>query len=172
MLLTLSITLRLAAALSPKVYVPRLPQCRGAGWSCARRPCPGTGVPIRCIRRSLARLLSVREIVNVKPMTKVRSDKRIQYEKLRQTGVHVQAVSSSAAPAVVVHRGRDRSVRPRAAHRNCNLNLDDLHGDRPDLICEPQRARGIQRDVHPDETARTSTAAPTNTHWRLLPITC
>jgi hypothetical protein len=27
--------------------------------------------------------------------------------------------------------------------RNCNVNLDDLDWDRPDLGCEPQRARGI-----------------------------
>jgi len=28
-------------------------------------------------------------------------------------------------------------------HRNCNVNLDDLDWDRPDLGCELQRARGI-----------------------------
>ena len=27
--------------------------------------------------------------------------------------------------------------------RNCNVNLDDLRWDRPDLDCEPQQARDI-----------------------------
>ena len=29
-----------------------------------------------------------------------------------------------------------------ARHRNCNVNLDDLGGVRPDLDCEPQLAPG------------------------------
>jgi hypothetical protein len=37
--------------------------------------------------------------------------------------------------------------------RNCNVNLDDLRWDRPDLDCEPQQARGIPRNLRLDETA-------------------
>jgi hypothetical protein len=36
--------------------------------------------------------------------------------------------------------------------RNCNVNLDDLRWDRPDLDCEPQQARGIPRNLRLDET--------------------
>ena len=36
--------------------------------------------------------------------------------------------------------------------RNCNVNLDDLRWDRPDLDCEPQQARGIPRNLQLDET--------------------
>ena len=36
--------------------------------------------------------------------------------------------------------------------RNCNVNLDDLDWDRPDLDCEPQQARGIPRNLQLDET--------------------
>ena len=32
------------------------------------------------------------------------------------------------------------------------MNLDDLYGDRPDLDCEPQQARGIPRKLQLDET--------------------
>jgi len=28
-------------------------------------------------------------------------------------------------------------------HRNCNVKLDDLEWDRPDLDCELQQARGV-----------------------------
>lgn len=42
---------------------------------------------------------------------------------------------------------------PRAPrHRNCNVKLDDLDGDRPDLDCELQQARGIPRNLRLDET--------------------
>ena len=34
----------------------------------------------------------------------------------------------------------------------CNVNLDDLRWDRPDLGCEPQQARGIPRNLRLDET--------------------
>jgi len=37
--------------------------------------------------------------------------------------------------------------------RNCNVNLDDLRWDRPDLDCEPQQARDIPRNLRLDETA-------------------
>jgi len=36
--------------------------------------------------------------------------------------------------------------------RNCNVNLDDLRWDRPELDCEPQQARGIRRNLQLDET--------------------
>jgi hypothetical protein len=36
--------------------------------------------------------------------------------------------------------------------RNCNVNLDDLRWDRPDLDCEPQQARDIPRNLRLDET--------------------
>ena len=38
-------------------------------------------------------------------------------------------------------------------HRNCNVKLDDLDWDRPDLDREPQQARGIPRNLQRDETA-------------------
>jgi hypothetical protein len=42
---------------------------------------------------------------------------------------------------------------PRAPrHRNCNVKLDDLDWDRPDLDCELQQARGIPRNLRLDET--------------------
>jgi hypothetical protein len=44
----------------------------------------------------------------------------------------------------------DFAERPR--HRNCNVNLDDLDQDRPDLGCEPQQARSIARNLQLDET--------------------
>jgi hypothetical protein len=34
----------------------------------------------------------------------------------------------------------------------CNVNLDDLRWDRPDLDCEPQQARDIPRNLLLDET--------------------
>ena len=36
--------------------------------------------------------------------------------------------------------------------RKCNVNLDDLRWDRPDLDCEPQEARVIPRNLQVDET--------------------
>ena len=39
-----------------------------------------------------------------------------------------------------------------AGRRNCNVNLDDVRWDRPDLDCELQQARGIRRDLQLDET--------------------
>jgi hypothetical protein len=35
---------------------------------------------------------------------------------------------------------------------NCNLNVDDLRWDRPDLDCEFEQARGIRRNLQLDET--------------------
>jgi hypothetical protein len=34
--------------------------------------------------------------------------------------------------------------------RNCNVNLDELSWDRPDLDCEPQQARVIPRNLQVD----------------------
>ena len=39
-----------------------------------------------------------------------------------------------------------------SGRRNCNVNLDELRGDRPDLDYEPQQAGGIPRNVQLDET--------------------
>ena len=36
--------------------------------------------------------------------------------------------------------------------RNCNVNLDDLDWNRPDLGCEPPQARRIRRNLQLDET--------------------
>ena len=38
--------------------------------------------------------------------------------------------------------------------RNCNVNLDDLWWDRPDLGYEPQQARVVPRSVQVDETKK------------------
>src|SRR6476660_9115942 len=45
-------------------------------------------------------------------------------------------------------RRSGRTVR----HRNCNVKLDDLDWDRPDLDCALQQARGIPRNLRLDET--------------------
>ena len=42
---------------------------------------------------------------------------------------------------------------PDAGRRNCNVNLDDLDQDRPDLNCEPLQAPGTARNLQLDETA-------------------
>ena len=39
-----------------------------------------------------------------------------------------------------------------AGRRNCNVNLDDLDQDRPDLNCEPLQAPGTARNLQLDET--------------------
>src|SRR6185312_5725582 len=44
--------------------------------------------------------------------------------------------------------------------RNCNVNLDDLRWDRPELDCEPQQARGIRRNLQLDETAVVMVSCP------------
>ena len=36
--------------------------------------------------------------------------------------------------------------------RNCDVNLNNLRWDRPDLNCEPQQAQGIPRNLQVDET--------------------
>jgi hypothetical protein len=42
-----------------------------------------------------------------------------------------------------------------SGRRNCNVNLDELRGDGPDLDCEPQQAGGILRNLQLDETTET-----------------
>ena len=39
-----------------------------------------------------------------------------------------------------------------SGRRNCNVNLDELRGDRPELDCEPLQAGGIPRNLQLDET--------------------
>ena len=41
-----------------------------------------------------------------------------------------------------------------SGRRNCNVNLDELRGDRPDLDCEPEQAGDIPPNLQLDETAR------------------
>ena len=75
----------------------------------------------------------------------------------------LQIVDSSTPPQTVtpVHpRSRDRALRAAArstrpcccGRRNCDVNLNNLRWDRPDLDCEPQQARGIPRNLQLDET--------------------
>ena len=49
-----------------------------------------------------------------------------------------------------------------ADRRTCNVDLDDLRWDRPDLDCEFEQARGIRRNLQLDET-------PTNTEPSTAP---
>jgi LmbE family N-acetylglucosaminyl deacetylase len=44
------------------------------------------------------------------------------------------------------------SKSPGLRRRNCNVNLDDLRWDRPDLHCEPQQASGPPSSLRLDET--------------------
>ena len=46
-----------------------------------------------------------------------------------------------------------------AGRRNCNVNLDDLDQDRPDLNCEPLQAPGTVRNLQLDETVMTLAGA-------------
>src|SRR6478736_4875457 len=39
-----------------------------------------------------------------------------------------------------------------SGRRNCNVSLDELRCDRPDVDCEPQQARGTPRNLELDET--------------------
>ena len=47
-----------------------------------------------------------------------------------------------------------------AGRRNCNVNLDDLDQDRPDLNCEPLQAPGTVRNLQLDETTWAITDVP------------
>jgi hypothetical protein len=40
-------------------------------------------------------------------------------------------------------------------HRKCNVNLDDLRWDCPDIYCERQQEPGIYRNLRPDKTSST-----------------
>jgi hypothetical protein len=69
-----------------------------------------------------------------------------------------------AAPFGKGRRGIDqvfpqRLRRRGARHRNCNVNLDDLGGVRPDLDCEHQHPWGIPRNLQLDETVVVLAAA-------------
>jgi hypothetical protein len=44
--------------------------------------------------------------------------------------------------------------------RNCDVNLNNLDWDRPDVDCEPQQARGIPRNLQVDETTMTARRPP------------
>src|SRR6185503_14139541 len=78
------------------------------------------------------------------------------------TGLPSAPVSSSPKRAPPGAPSADSRLDPRHAgaaagpgcsgRRNCNVLLDDLHWDRPDLDCEPQQARGIPRNLQLDET--------------------
>ena len=78
------------------------------------------------------------------------------------TGLPSAPVSSSPKRAPPGAPSADSRLDPRHAgaaagpgcsgRRNCNVLLDDLHWDRPDLNCEPQQARGIPRNLQLDET--------------------
>src|SRR4029077_20329330 len=62
-------------------------------------------------------------------------------------------------------RRSGRTMRP----RNCNVKLDDLDWDRPDLDCELQQARGIPRNLRLDETNwRDSVVVGYGTHCVLV----
>jgi hypothetical protein len=47
-----------------------------------------------------------------------------------------------------------------ADRRTCNVNLDDLRWDRPDLDCEFEQARGIRRNLQLDETLMGGVGVP------------
>ena len=55
----------------------------------------------------------------------------------------------------------------RIGRRNCNVNLDELRWDRPDLDCEPQQARVIPRNLQVDETVDSRRATK---QGRLRPV--
>ena len=69
--------------------------------------------------------------------------------------------STTMAPVAAARRvngwqiGHAAAARPPgcADRRTCNVNLDDLRWDRPDLDCEFEQARGIRRNLQLDETA-------------------
>ena len=52
-----------------------------------------------------------------------------------------------------------------SGRRNCNVNLDELRGDRPDLDYEPQQAGGIPRNVQLDETAVVGAVVEPEASW-------
>ena len=51
-----------------------------------------------------------------------------------------------------------------AGRRTCNVNLDDLRWDRPDIDCEPQQARGIRRNLQLDETVAVTRPGSSGDH--------
>ena len=59
-----------------------------------------------------------------------------------------------------------------SGRRNCNVNLDELRGDRPDLDCEPQQAGGIPRNLQLDETDDLGPAPSVGHHAGFLQLGC
>jgi hypothetical protein len=55
--------------------------------------------------------------------------------------------------------------------RNCNVNLDDLSWDRPDLDCEPQQARCIPRNLQLNETRVVMQRQTSFAEVEVLPVT-
>ena len=47
-----------------------------------------------------------------------------------------------------------------SGRRNCNVNLDELRGDRPDLDCEPEQAGDIPPNLQLDETEGSYLSCP------------
>jgi hypothetical protein len=79
---------------------------------------------------------------------------------LRSPALQKITGTSLAAPQALTRRANRPAIRIRwvldppgcADHRNCNVNLDDPHWDRPDQDCELQQAPGIPRNLQLDET--------------------
>ena len=53
---------------------------------------------------------------------------------------------------MVVGWSQCRRTRHPVRHRNCNVKLDDLDWDRPDIDCELQQETGTARNLRLDET--------------------
>ena len=51
-----------------------------------------------------------------------------------------------------------------AGRRTCNVNLDNLRWDRPDIDCEPQQARGIRRNLQLDKTVAVTPPGSSGDH--------
>jgi hypothetical protein len=61
-------------------------------------------------------------------------------------------IIASASPRDIDREFGTTSPGEGPRQRNCNVNLDDLDWDRPDMDCEPQHARGIPHHLQLDET--------------------
>ena len=90
----------------------------------------------------------------------------MDHELLYDDGSHV-------ASARRVNDGRSDMLPPLdppgcADRRTCNVNLDDLRWDRPDLDCEFEQARGIRRNLQLDETVAMMVGVRCRVSWRIL----
>src|SRR3979409_412958 len=47
---------------------------------------------------------------------------------------------------------RYRGTRGLSARRNCNLDLNNVASNCPDLLCEPQAGRAVSRNLQPERT--------------------